>query len=146
MVPGSTRASSFGGEHLADAGTPTKYELMVSASIAPRMSPDPNTCVFGGMKASALSTMGRSRLGEDLCPGRRFVGRGSLAYDSARAFFGSVLKDHVVGNNGQIVDQCRLCLSRCNVGRSHVARAASQAQGMITQIGKADPPCDLATG
>ena len=27
------------------------------------------------------------------------------------------------GNNDQIVDQCRLC--RCNVGRGHVARAAS---------------------
>ena len=34
------------------------------------MSPDPNTCVWNGMKACALSTMGRSRLGEDLCPGR----------------------------------------------------------------------------
>ena len=25
----------------------------------------------------------------------------------------------------QIVDQCRLCVSRCNVGRGHVARVAS---------------------
>ena len=52
--------------------TPTRYESMVSARIAPHMSPDPNTCVWNGMKACALSTMGRSRLGEDLCPGRRY--------------------------------------------------------------------------
>ena len=50
--------------------TPTKYESTVSASLVPRMSPDRNTCVFGGMKAFALSTMGRSRLGEDLSPVR----------------------------------------------------------------------------
>ena len=56
----------------AHARTPTKSESMVSASTAPHMSPDPNTCVFGGMKAFAMSTMGRSRLGQgDLCPGRR---------------------------------------------------------------------------
>ena len=46
---------------------------MVSASLAPPMSPDPNTGVWNGMKAFALSTMGRSSLGEDLCPGRRHL-------------------------------------------------------------------------
>ena len=41
------------------ATTPTRYELMVSAGFGPAMSPEPNTGVCGGMKAFALSTMGR---------------------------------------------------------------------------------------
>ena len=41
------------------AGIPIRYESMVSAWIMPAMSPEPNTCVFHGMKAFALSTMGR---------------------------------------------------------------------------------------
>jgi len=43
----------------AYATTPTRYELMVSAGFGPAMSPEPNTGVCGGMKAFALSTMGR---------------------------------------------------------------------------------------
>ena len=38
---------------------PNQVRLMVSARITPAMSPEPNTCVFHGMKAFALSTMGR---------------------------------------------------------------------------------------
>ena len=41
------------------AGIPIRYKSMVSAWIMPAMSPEPNTCVFNGMKAFALSTMGR---------------------------------------------------------------------------------------
>jgi hypothetical protein len=42
---------------------PTRYELMVSASLMPPLSPQPSTRVLNGMKACALSTMGRSRGG-----------------------------------------------------------------------------------
>ena len=47
---------------------PNQIRINGICQYSPPMSPDPNTCVFGGMKAFALSTMGRSRLGEDLCP------------------------------------------------------------------------------
>ncbi len=50
----------------AHARTPTKYELMVSVSTAPHMSPDDTR--DRGMKAFAMSMMGRSRLGGDLLP------------------------------------------------------------------------------
>src|SRR5262249_39426896 len=45
----------------AIAGIPTRYESMVSASLMPAVSPQPSTSVLHGMKAFALSTMGRSR-------------------------------------------------------------------------------------
>ena len=32
------------------------------------------------------------------------------------------------GHNDQIVDQCCLCLSRCNIGAGHAARTASSAR------------------
>ena len=51
---------------------PNQIRINGICQYSPHMSPDPNTCVFGGMKAFAMSTMGRSRLGEDLCPGRRY--------------------------------------------------------------------------
>ena len=52
-------------------GDPNQIRINGICQYNPPMSPDPNTFVFGGMKAFALSTMGRSRLGEDLCPVRR---------------------------------------------------------------------------
>ena len=44
---------------------------VITESLRADYLPDPNPFVFGGMKAFALSTMGRWRLGEDLCPVRR---------------------------------------------------------------------------
>ena len=44
------------------ATTPMRYELMVSASFGPVMSPEPSRPVWRRMKAFALSTMGRLRL------------------------------------------------------------------------------------
>jgi hypothetical protein len=39
--------------------------------------------------------------------------------------FATGVRLQIGGNNDQIVDQCRLSLRRCNVGRGYVARAAS---------------------
>ena len=41
---------------------PNQIRINGSARIMPAMSPEPNTCVFHGMKAFELSTMGRWRL------------------------------------------------------------------------------------
>jgi hypothetical protein len=47
------------------------------------------------------------------------------------------LKVHMGEKNDQVDRCCCLCLSHRNVGAGHVARAASQPDGMITQVREA---------
>ena len=100
--------------------TPTKYGSMVSASIALPMCPDPNMCAFGGMKASALSTMGPSRLGEDLCPVRRYqAALGAGAEETMIRLLISVAFAFVVATSAEAMSRAPLHESDARV--THIA-------------------------